>query len=86
MTHRKIRTVRSKATTEDAVFGYRAPSSGRRMMANSDDDSDRDVDDDLLTDDGSRVRSESRSVVITVADLRKVVREVMTGTHSVVRR
>lgn len=76
MTHRKTREARERAT-EDAVFGYRAPSSGRRMMANSDEPDD-DGDDRLLTDDAldeEPTYSEARTMKITVGELRKVIRE-----------
>lgn len=73
MTARKTREAKVRAT-EDAVFGYRAPSSGRRMMANSDDEEE----DKLLTDDAvdeEPTYSEARTMKITVGELRKVIRE-----------
>jgi len=52
MTTRKFRRPKIKAT-EETVFGFRAASGGRRMMANSDDNKDEtqdiinDVDDNI---------------------------------------
>lgn len=74
MAHRKTREARVRAT-EDAVFGYRAPSAGRRMMANTD-EPDED-EDDLLTD--GEPTYEACTARITVGELRKAIREALRG-------
>lgn len=73
MTARKTREAPER-TTEDAVFGYRPPSAGRRMNASEDDE-----DDDLITDDDGHgeepTYTEARTMKITVGELRKVIKE-----------
>ena len=76
MTARKTREARVRAT-EDAVFGYRAPSAGSRMMSGSD-EPEEDSEDDLLTDDAPQEQptySEARTMKITIGELRKVIAE-----------
>lgn len=75
MTHGKTREARVRAT-EDAVFGYRAPSAGRRMMAN--DDEPEEGEDDLLVD--GEPTYEACTVRITVGALRKAIREALKGS------
>lgn len=76
MTHRKIREARVKAINEDTVFGYLAPSAGRRMMAN--DDEPEGDEDDLLID--GEPTHEARTTRITVGALRKAIREALKGS------
>lgn len=72
MTPRKTREAKIVAT-EDAVFGYRPPSS-RKFMNSSDE-----AGDDLITDDDAvdeePTYSEARTMKITIGELRKVIRE-----------
>jgi len=74
MTTRKPTAPNVKAT-EEVVFGYRAPSGGRRMMANGEDkeedgpDMITDIDDDV---------NESGLIVLTVKDLRLMIKEQLS--------
>ena len=72
MTPRKTREAKIRAT-EDAVFGYRSPSS-RKFM-----NSDEEHGDDLVTDDDAvdeePTYSEARTMQITIGELRKVIQE-----------
>lgn len=63
MTARKPRKGKVRAT-EDAVFGYRPPSSIKRMN-NSDD-----LKDDIITDDDEPLK-------LTIAELRTLIRNVL---------
>lgn len=76
MTHRKIREAKIRAS-EDAVFGYRSPSS-RMFMNNSDK-----AGDDLITDDDDvgeePARSEPHTVKMTLGELKKVIRETVSS-------
>ena len=62
-------------TTEDVVFGYRPPSSGRSMMANADAPDD---DEELLSDDDNvHTYIEACVVRLSVGDLRAVIRSAL---------
>lgn len=74
MTSRKLRTPKVKAT-EEVVFGYRAPSGGRRMMANGE-DKEKDGQ-DMITDIDDEV-NESDLTVLTVKDLRLMIKEQLS--------
>lgn len=70
MSDRKTREARARAT-EDAVFAYRPPSAGRRMMANSD-EPEEDEDDVLITDDAPEGR-----IQVTLGELKRAIRRML---------
>jgi hypothetical protein len=70
MTTRKFRRPKIKAT-EETVFGFRAASGGRRMMANSDDN--KDETQDIINDVDDNI--DETINIITLRDLRLMIKE-----------